>query len=52
MCYPDREDYITLLFQFLEEFEASDTCNPTERRGHPQVYPGQFPDCVFRHNAA
>jgi hypothetical protein len=39
MCYPDREDYITLLFQFLEEFEASDTCNPTERRGHPQVYP-------------
>ena len=29
MCYPDREDYITLLFQFLEEFEASDTCNPT-----------------------
>ena len=22
MCYPDREYYITLLFQLFEEFEA------------------------------
>ena len=39
MCYPDRDYYITLLFQFLEGFEASDTFKRTERRGHPQVYP-------------
>ena len=39
MSYPDREDYITLLFQLLEEFEASDTNTPTERRGAPRVYP-------------
>ena len=39
MCYPDREYYITLLFQLFEEFEASDTFERTERRGHPQVYP-------------
>ena len=39
MCYPDREYYITLLFQLFEEFEASDTFKRTERRGHPQVYP-------------
>ena len=39
MRYPDREYYITLLFQLLEEFEASDTCKSTECRGRPQVYP-------------
>ena len=39
MSYPDSGYYITLLFQFLEEFEASDTDTPTKRRGHPQVYP-------------
>ena len=39
MRYPDRAYYITLLFQLLEEFEASDTSTPTTRRGTPQVYP-------------
>ena len=39
MCYPDRDYYITLLFQLLEEFEALDTFKPTEHRGAPQVYP-------------
>ena len=39
MRYPDRAYYITLLFQLLEEFEASDTSTPTTRRGAPQVYP-------------
>ena len=33
MCYPDRNYYITLLFQLLEEFEALDTFKQTERRG-------------------
>ena len=39
MSYPDRDDYITLLFQLLEEFEGLDTLERTERRGAPQVYP-------------
>ena len=39
MCYPDRDHYITLLFQLLEEFEASVDSNRTERRGRPKVHP-------------
>lgn len=38
MSYPDRDYYITLLFQLLEEFEALEPFKPTERRGAPQVY--------------
>ena len=39
MSYPDRDDYITLLFQLLEEFEGLNTLERTECRGAPQVYP-------------
>ena len=39
MCYPDRDYYITLFFQLLEEFEAAPPLNRTERRGAPQIHP-------------
>lgn len=39
MGYPDRDYYITLLFQLLEEFEALDTFKRTAHRGARQVYP-------------
>ena len=39
MRYPDRGYYITLLFQLLEEFEASESFKPTERREAPPSYP-------------
>ncbi len=32
MCYPDRDYYITLFFQLLEEFEAAPPLNRTESR--------------------
>ena len=38
MCYPDRDYYITLFFQLLEEFEASTPLTRTERRGAPKVH--------------
>ena len=38
MCYPDRNSYITFLFQLLEEFEASVHSNRTARRGCPKVH--------------
>ena len=41
MCYPDRDYYITLFFQLLEEFEAATPLNRTERRGAPNNV-GQF----------
>ena len=39
MCYPDRDYYITLFFQLLEEFEAATPLNRTERRGAPKIHP-------------
>ena len=39
MSSPDRDYYITLFFQLLEEFEATLPFNRTQRRGSPKLHP-------------
>ena len=38
MCYPNRAYYSPLLFQLLEEFEASNPLKRTKHRGHPKIH--------------
>ena len=38
MGYPNRAYYSPLLFQLLEEFEASNPLKRTKHRGHPKIH--------------
>jgi hypothetical protein len=38
MCYPDTDNYITFLFQRLEEFETSLNSTQTQSPGRPKVH--------------
>jgi Transposase DDE domain len=43
--YPDKDDYTTLLFRLLDEFELSETKN--KGKGHPYVYDNRSLICFF-----